>query len=678
MAMVDDLSVQDAASDACRHGRVEDLRNLLPVLDPNGADTEGCLLLQWAAINGRLEIVDLLLASGARPSESGGVIHETALHWAIREGHTRVVARLLDAGADAMLYGSEGLPALHLAVLLGKCRCALLLLARDAALGHVRDQVGRTPLHLACDTFFSKRKRRRSAGPGNPLGPPSLEPIRCLLALGADPNAREPTNGDTCLHLAVRLELPCAAAEELLAAGADPSLRNDEGETAAALGFGSDHVESRPWRWLATTLAKVTGRAAAAKKSDGDGLADPLLDDAAADDDRGTSGSAAADAARASRHVSRRESVANVGLPVRQAVAAHVTSRNAPKRTPECVPFVGIGTAVAAPLLFTAAPACGAVVTACSAGGCVLTSLDERHSLRCQLGLTRASVFFIAVTFACYLAPRAGALATLFYAGSTYMLVRSLNAATFSDPGFVDRPRTAMGRRTAIKALCASGKLHDASVPLCSTCCTVRPARAKHDAVTGRCVRRFDHYCPFIGNAVGRGNYRHFVAFLFWCLVAIGFHLVCLQSNMRAQCRPHHVAADRAHLARSQAVEAKLRLDDDKVVLTPKQLVPDDHPVDPLLCVLYTLHDRPPLGIMGLLALLHWIWIFLLFVSHVQLICGDQTTNEMIKGDKGASEDGGKGGCRRLLDFVVNSAKTPSGLKQRTGRDHGRGAASLV
>ena len=42
----------------------------------------------------------------------------------------------------------------------------------------------------------------------------------------------------------------------------------------------------------------------------------------------------------------------------------------------------------------------------------------------------------------------------------------------------------------------------------------VRPPRSSHDRKTDRCVQKFDHFCIFIGNSVGRDNYRAFLCFI--------------------------------------------------------------------------------------------------------------------------------------------------------------------
>ncbi|CAG5120937.1 unnamed protein product, partial [Candidula unifasciata] len=49
---------------------------------------------------------------------------------------------------------------------------------------------------------------------------------------------------------------------------------------------------------------------------------------------------------------------------------------------------------------------------------------------------------------------------------------------------------------------------------LCHTCRTVKPLRAKHCRICNRCVREFDHHCPYIHNCVGYYNRVWFLAFV--------------------------------------------------------------------------------------------------------------------------------------------------------------------
>jgi hypothetical protein len=56
---------------------------------------------------------------------------------------------------------------------------------------------------------------------------------------------------------------------------------------------------------------------------------------------------------------------------------------------------------------------------------------------------------------------------------------------------------------------------------LCVSCRIVRPLRAKHCSVTDRCIEVYDHYCPWVGNAIGKGNRHFFLAFLGCEVIAI-------------------------------------------------------------------------------------------------------------------------------------------------------------
>lgn len=69
---------------------------------------------------------------------------------------------------------------------------------------------------------------------------------------------------------------------------------------------------------------------------------------------------------------------------------------------------------------------------------------------------------------------------------------------------------------------------------ICVTCRIVRPLRAKHCAVTDRCIEVFDHYCPWVGNAIGKRNRHTFLVFLLLELYALASSLGCAVGALRA------------------------------------------------------------------------------------------------------------------------------------------------
>lgn len=173
------------------------------------------------------------MAAIQRQLESGAVwVNEpdpggtTALHCAAGYGHADAVRALCAAGGSTLARTKLGNTALHHAVLAGRAEAAHALLASGLANPGAAGKQGKTPLILAAA-----------------LG--HLDCLRELLQAKADPNTPD-SYGLTPLHYVVlcwpqgsgraaACRAAVAAARDLLAAGANPSLPDRSGESAAAL-----------------------------------------------------------------------------------------------------------------------------------------------------------------------------------------------------------------------------------------------------------------------------------------------------------------------------------------------------------------------------------------------------------------------------------------------------------
>ncbi|KAE8152005.1 zf-DHHC-domain-containing protein [Aspergillus avenaceus] len=60
----------------------------------------------------------------------------------------------------------------------------------------------------------------------------------------------------------------------------------------------------------------------------------------------------------------------------------------------------------------------------------------------------------------------------------------------------------------------------------CSTCCQYKTDRAHHCREVDRCVRKMDHFCPWVGGVVSETSFKFFIQFVFYTTVFCAFALI--------------------------------------------------------------------------------------------------------------------------------------------------------
>jgi len=112
--------------------------------------------------------------------------------------------------------------------------------------------------------------------------------------------------------------------------------------------------------------------------------------------------------------------------------------------------------------------------------------------------------------------------------GSAVLYVTTIGfmaATATTDPGIVPRNSTIDDATAAANAQQnRTVEVNGVRISLkwCRTCKIFRPPRAAHCSECNVCVERFDHHCPWMGQCIGRRNYRFFLGFVVSvCLLAL-------------------------------------------------------------------------------------------------------------------------------------------------------------
>jgi len=160
--------------------------------------------LMTAATMGSLEIVNALLSAGADANAKEQKRGQTALMWAVAEGHTDVARTLIDHGASIRERSNAGFTPILFASLNGKLDVAELLVSMDANINDISNDRS-SPLLIA------------AAGGHDKL-------TQYLVENGADPSDTD-YRGFTALHYAAMNRNMLGSVRSLLANGANPDAK---------------------------------------------------------------------------------------------------------------------------------------------------------------------------------------------------------------------------------------------------------------------------------------------------------------------------------------------------------------------------------------------------------------------------------------------------------------------
>ncbi|MGH2486560.1 MAG: ankyrin repeat domain-containing protein [Ktedonobacterales bacterium] len=207
----DDIITAARAGDA---GGVSALLDSDPSL-ANVANDAGETPLIVAIYSGARDVVSMLLARGA----AANLFESAAM------GDTPTIHAMLTANpALVNSYSYDGWTALHLAAHFGQTATARALVEQGADIAlRSRNPLDNLPLHAAV------------------AGGDHAELVRLLLEHGANPNATQ-HGGYTPLHETAQNGF-LVATRLLLAAGADPNVRTNEGRSARELAEEQGHTE---------------------------------------------------------------------------------------------------------------------------------------------------------------------------------------------------------------------------------------------------------------------------------------------------------------------------------------------------------------------------------------------------------------------------------------------------
>jgi len=212
--------------------------------------------------------------------------------------------------------------------------------------------------------------------------------------------------------------------------------------------------------------------------------------------------------------------------------------------------------------------------------------------------------------------------------------------SAFTDPGIIPRQRQVknpkfLKRRTSFRLkyyrmIEFNGVLQ--RMKYCPTCHIFRPPRTSHCVVCDNCVEVFDHHCPWIGNCVGKRNYKYFFALL---------NLASLYSLFALAISITHI------------------------LMVAADLQDEDSSLSGGDAFLQAVAREPVSAVLTVLTFLTSIFVGILTSFHIYLVSTGQTTNEKLKGtfDTVSGNPYSAGNCLTNCARTLIRWKTPALVK---------------
>ncbi|KAL0605043.1 Palmitoyltransferase ZDHHC18 [Plecturocebus cupreus] len=162
----------------------------------------------------------------------------------------------------------------------------------------------------------------------------------------------------------------------------------------------------------------------------------------------------------------------------------------------------------------------------------------------------------------------------------------------------------------------------------CFTCKMFRPPRTSHCSVCDNCVERFDHHCPWVGNCVGRRNYRFFYAFILSLSFLTAFIFACVVTHLTLRSQGSNFLATLKETPARYPLSARGHSSGNSGPFTG---LPTLHPCGSLTAP----------TVLELVICFFSIWSILgLSGFHTYLVASNLTTNEDIKGSWSSKRGG--------------------------------------